>query len=165
MHFDGIWNNLELQRNSWKHCLYSMRSDGIWNNWNCKETLKTLSLQHALWRYLKRFDTAENILKTFSLKHAFWRYWKLFGTAENLSKQNVFKACTMVVFKKDLNCSKNNNNENKDGKVCIVTVFQTIWKCRKHENKGRRRSKFISWISWQNPFKHYASWAYQGPVS
>jgi len=41
----------------------------------------------------------------------------------------------MVVFKKDLNCSKNNNNENKDGKVCIVTVFQTIWKCRKNENK------------------------------
>jgi len=33
--------------------------------------LKTISLKHALWWYLKRFGTAENLVKTMLLKHVF----------------------------------------------------------------------------------------------
>ena len=67
--------------------------------WNCREHfennvskecmplfLKTMSLKHVFWLYLKRFGTSENILKTMSVKHAFWQYLRLFGTAENFLK-------------------------------------------------------------------------------
>ena len=40
---------------------------------------------------------------------------------QRIKKKNGFKACTLVVFKKILNCSKKSNNENKDG---IVTFKQ-----------------------------------------
>jgi len=48
--------------------------------------LKTMSLKHLLWLYLKRFGTAMKQMKTMSLKYAFWRYLKRFGTAENILK-------------------------------------------------------------------------------
>ena len=77
VHSDAIWNDiLELQRPFWKQdrmCnLTRITSENI---------LKTTSLKHALWRYLKWFGIAETILKTMSLKHAFWRYLKRFGTS------------------------------------------------------------------------------------
>ena len=83
---------------------------------NCKANFKTMSLKHALWRYLKRFGTAEKLfenndgkwcimatdgswndlelqtkMKTISLKHALWRYFKRFGTAENPLKTRYLK--------------------------------------------------------------------------
>ena len=63
VHSDAIWNDiLELQRHFWKQ--------GRACNLTLFETtriisetlLKTMSLKHAFWRYLKRFGTAENIL-------------------------------------------------------------------------------------------------------
>ena len=126
MHPGGIWNDLKLQRKhennvskgcilavlnlkrfgtaekTWNQCLLSMHSDGIWNDLELQKKKKTMSLEHALWRW---FGTAENNLKTrtvngvfwrltivesiwnvrrkkMSLKHALWRDVKRFGTAE-----------------------------------------------------------------------------------
>ena len=84
-------------------------------------------------------------------------YWKLFGTAEK--KRVVFKACTLVVFKKILNCS-HFFYENNDGNVCIVTVFETIWKCKKNENRDGKWCiltvfETIYW-NWREKFKTMA---------
>ena len=66
VHSDAIWNDmLELQR--------QFRKQGIACNLTLFETtripsetiLKTMSLKHALWRYLKRFGTAVNFYKQF----------------------------------------------------------------------------------------------------
>ena len=59
-----------------------MHSDGIWHDLELQKKLKTMSLKHALWRYLKRLGNAECYLKTISLKHAFWRYFNKLGNAE-----------------------------------------------------------------------------------
>jgi len=69
MHSNGIWNDLELQWTSWKHCLCSMRSDSIQNDSELQTNMKTLSLKHAFRHYLKRFGTAANTILTFVLFH------------------------------------------------------------------------------------------------
>ena len=38
MHYDGTWNDLELQRKLWKQGHLREHSDTIWNDiWNCNE--------------------------------------------------------------------------------------------------------------------------------
>mgnify|MGYP007133272253 FL=1 len=51
-----------------------------------KKQIKTMSLKHAYWWYLKRFGTVENFLKTMSFKHAFGQNLKRFAIAENILK-------------------------------------------------------------------------------
>ena len=77
MHYDGIWNDLELQKktfenNDGKWCI--MATDGSWNDLELQTKMKTISLKHALWRYFKRFGTAENPLKTRYLKVILYSY-------------------------------------------------------------------------------------------
>jgi len=45
--------------------------------WNCREHFKKHFFKACALRYLKRFGTAEKTMKTMSLKHAFWWYLKL----------------------------------------------------------------------------------------
>ena len=67
--FETIWNYKENLENI---VSTNMHSDGIWNDSELQRKMKTMSLKHAFWHYLKRFGTAEKMLKTMSLKHAFW---------------------------------------------------------------------------------------------
>jgi len=45
-------------------------------------------------------------MKTMSIKHAVWHYLKRFGTAEKSFENNVFKACALNVFETIWNCSE-----------------------------------------------------------
>ena len=64
VHSDGIWNDLELQRN-------------IWNG--------------AFWLYFKRFGTAVKKKEKKTVNCDFWRYLKRFGTTEIILKQGRFR--------------------------------------------------------------------------
>ena len=134
MHPGGIWNDWKLQRKdennlskacilavlnlkrfgtaekTWNQCLLSMHSDGIWNDLELQKKKKTMSLEHALWRYLKRFGTAENNLKTRTVNGVFWRLTIVESIWNFRRKKNVSKSC-------------------------IVTGCETIRNCRKNENK------------------------------
>ena len=83
MHSDNVWNDLELQNvlenNVSKACILTLLEmignwrenfeykDGKWciltpdDSWNFRGEMKTMSLKHALWRYAKRFGTAEKM--------------------------------------------------------------------------------------------------------
>ena len=75
--------------------------------------MKTMSLKHALWRYLKRFGTAEKSLKAciLTLFETIWKFKEFF-------KNNVFKACILMVFETNWNCRE--IGENNVSKACIL---------------------------------------------
>ena len=116
--------------------------------------LKTISLKHAFWWYLKRFLTAEKILKTTSLKHAFRRYLKLFEIAETLLKAMSLKHPFWWYLKRFWTAE--NFMENNVFKACAINVIETeIWtfyfppfvmKCRPGENI--LFATRIAWITW-----------------
>ena len=110
-----------LKSNDCKACILTV----IETIWNCREKVKWMSLNNALWRYLKLFWNAKTILKTMELKHAFWRYFKRFGTAHTNNKNNVSKACIVMVFETILTC-RENFESNEDSKWCILPHFWDI---------------------------------------
>ena len=93
---DAIWNEIRRQfGDNFEKCR-ACNLTLFETIWKCREKMKTMSLKHALWWYLNRFETAENFLKKMSLKHDLWPYLKRFGTlvtAERKSENNVSKAC------------------------------------------------------------------------
>ena len=95
---------LELQRQFWKQGRACNLTLFETTRITSVSILKTMSLKHAFWWYLKRFGTAEKQMKTMSLKHAFWRYLKRFGTVGKIWK-----------------------HENKDAYACNMTRFNTIF--------------------------------------
>ena len=79
------------------------------------------------WKHLVLLWTL-NILKTMSLRHAFWWYLKrLVNCRENI-ESNVSKACILTVFKTIWNCRE--HFKNNVFKACALKVFETIWNCR-----------------------------------
>jgi len=58
------------------------------------------------------------------IEHAFWRYLKRFGTAENKWKQEWYFVHSAVIWN-DLDL--NRNSENKDAYACLLTLFETIF--------------------------------------
>ena len=63
VHYDAIWNDiLKLQRQFWKQGRACNLTLFETTRITSETILKTMSLKHAFWRYLKRFGTAENIL-------------------------------------------------------------------------------------------------------
>ena len=98
-----------------------MHSDGIWNDLKLQRRMKTMSLKHAFWRYLKRFGTAEK------------------------NENNVSKACILSVVKTIRNCRENINNVSK---ACILSVVKTIGNCR--ENIKQCLLRMFSDTIWNN---------------
>ena len=102
MHYDGIWNDLELQRLFWHKdafaCIIVTHSETIFEtamrrNSTCYDLIKGApaildlfkirAVNGAFCRYLIRcFWSAEKTLKAVKLNGAFWRYFKQFGTTE-----------------------------------------------------------------------------------
>ena len=122
MHSDGIWNDLELQR----------------------KYLKTTSLKHAFWRYLKRFGTAEKQMKTMTLNHAFWRIWND-SEPQKSFENNVSKACILTVFKTIWNCREHFENNVFKARIMVVSV--TIWNCREiDENNLHLKHAFLRYL-------------------
>ena len=63
VHYYPIWSDiLELQRQFWKHGRACNLTIFETTRITSETILITMSLKHALWRYLKRFGIAENIL-------------------------------------------------------------------------------------------------------
>jgi len=113
-----------------------------------------MSQKHALWRYLKRLRNAENILKTWTLTHGLWHYLKLqwekqyifwfnqsrsevcqpspgnvkirtvfeaiFRNSENLKAMNL-NGAFFRYFIRYLTCRE--KIESKESKWCILTLF------------------------------------------
>jgi len=69
-----------------------------------KNIESNVSFEACILTYLKRLETSETILKTMSLKHVFWQYLKRFGTAETKAEKYFSKACIVAVFKTICNC-------------------------------------------------------------
>ena len=111
-----------------------MYCDGIQTIRNCGEKKKTMRVNGAFWRYLKRFGTADKKMKTRTLTHAFWENWKRYLKLQR-EKQYMFwlnqrgGAWGRPTFR--WKC------ENRDGYCCILTLFETIfWNNGDHfENK------------------------------
>ena len=130
---NGIWNDLELQRKSWKHLLslkqlywrYSKRFGTTEKNEN------VVSIKHTFWHYLKWFGTAEKILKTMSLKHvffAFWYYLKRFWTAANTIITRLVNCALWWYFKRCWTADKNENRAFKS--LYSVTIWTIFWNFR-----------------------------------
>ena len=93
--FQTTWNCREKNESSVsKACILTV----FQTTWNCRAHSENNGSIACILTYLKLFGTAENILKTLSLKHAFWRYLKRFRTAEKKPENNVSKACILAVF-------------------------------------------------------------------
>ena len=134
MQCDGIWNDLELQRKN-ENNVYKACSVTVFETiWNCREKMKTMSLRHAVWRYLKRFKTAMRKNSTcFDLI-------KRVETFHCKCKNKDGNCCILTLFE---TIFWNNREifENKDDKWCILTLFDTIfwfaekfWKAMVHSD-------------------------------
>ena len=98
--------------------------------WNCREKMKTMSIRHAVWRYLKRFKTA--MRKNSTCFDLIKRVETFHCKCENRDGN----CCILTLFE---TIFWNNREifENKDDKWCILTLFETIfWNNREiFENK------------------------------
>ena len=77
--------------------------------------------------------TLVNILKTMSLKHAFWWYLKRFRTPNIFLKiMSLFHSDTIW---NDLKLQRFFYKKNNVSKACALKEFETIWKCRERKWK------------------------------
>ena len=77
MLFETIWKGREKYENIVSKACILMVFETIWN---CRETTENNVSNGCILTLI--FETAEIVLKTMSLNHAFWCYLKRFGTAE-----------------------------------------------------------------------------------
>ena len=118
--------------------------------WNCRDNFEN-KVERAIWHYLKLVLLQRQFLKTMSLKHAFWLYLKRFWNCREHFINTFFKASALDGIWNDLKLQKNYWNN----KACILAVFETIWNRRKkYENKDPNACKVtrfdaIFWLAEQ----------------
>ena len=129
----------------WKCREHFENKDGIWciliicNDLELQKKLITRTINGAFWRYLKRFETAEQIMKTRTVNGAFWWYLKRFGTAEkkmttrtiNGAFDGIWNDFETAMRKKYMfwfNQSRSVVGQPSPGNVKIMTLIVAVWR-------------------------------------
>ena len=91
-----------------------MHSECIWTD---------LKLQRWILTVFEKIGNCRNLLKTMSLKHALWRYLKL----QRKNESNVSKACTVTVFETNWNCREKMKTMSLKHAFRRLPLVETVW--------------------------------------